>query len=198
LCGLRAGGAEADEIRAARMIKKKTTRRFEASEQTVYRDLRATIIKMNALSLKVDYDLLGNDASVRIYFDRNGKRYMSQCGEWEHFLDNLRAAQLAIEYTYRIAESYGANFNEVKGRGQDLFDRVFVALEAPLDPNVLLLGTGSEWWTVMGLSRTATKAEIVNAYRALAKVHHPDVGGDVEQFKRLRAAYEAALKERER
>lgn len=178
------------------MTKLQTKRRFEASETTVYRDLRATIIKMNALSLRVDYDLLGNDSSARIYFDRNDKRYVSQCGEWPHFLDNLRAAQLAIEYTYRIAESYGANFNEVKGPGQDLFDHVFAALEAPLDPGVLLLGGGSEWWTILGVSRSASRAEIVNAYRALAKVHHPDVGGDVEEFKRLRAAYEAAIREK--
>lgn len=176
------------------MNKRTTTkRRFEASEQTVYRDLRSTIIKMNGSSLKVDYDLLGNDSSVRVYFDRGGKRYISQCGEWSHFLDNLRAAQLAIEYTYRIAEGYGVNFSEEKGKAQDVFDRLFAALEAPLDSNILLLGGGSEWWDVLGVSQKATRAEIVNAYRALAKVHHPDVGGDGEEFKRLRAAYERAI-----
>ncbi len=148
-------------------------------------------------------DLLGGDPTVRVYFDRNGKRYVSECSGplgglrlWPHFLDNLRAAQLAIEYTYRIGEAYGVNYAEVKQ--QDLFDRIFAALEAPLDPNVLLLGSGSEWWEVLGVNRTASRAEIVNAYRALAKIHHPDVGGDADEFKRLRAAYEAALKETER
>ncbi|MBE7553657.1 MAG: hypothetical protein HS126_21525 [Anaerolineales bacterium] len=101
------------------------------------------------------------------HFDRNAKRYVSECRQWPHFLDNLRAAQLAIEYTYRIGEAYGVNYTEVKH--QDLFDRIFAALEAPLDPNVLLLGSGSEWWEVLGVSRTASRAEIVNAYRALAK-----------------------------
>ena len=176
------------------MTKKQPARRFEAGEQTIYRDLRATVIKMQAANLRVDYDLLGQDVSARIYFDRHGKRYVSQCGQWPHFLDNLRAAQLAIEYTYRIGEAYGVNYAELKH--QDLFDRIFAALEAPLDPGVLLLGSGNNWWEVLGLSRQASRTEIVNAYRALAKVHHPDVGGDVEQFKRLRAAYEAALKER--
>lgn len=174
----------------------KPARRFDASEQTIYRDLRSTIIKMKGTSLRVDYDLLGQDPSVRIYFDRGGKRYVSSCGEWPHFLDNLRAAQLAIEYTYRIAEGYGVNFSEEKGKAQDIFDRVFVALEAPLDPSVLLLGSGNEWWNVLGVSRSATKAEIVNAYRGLARVHHPDAGGRTEDFQRLRAAYEQALKEK--
>jgi hypothetical protein len=178
------------------MRQKKLTRRFDATEQTIYRDLRATIIKLQATSLRVDYDLLGGDPTVRIYFDRRGKRYVSECRQWPHFLDNLRAAQLAIEYTYRIGEAYGVNYTEVKH--QDLFDRIFAALEAPLDPNVLLLGGGNEWWDVLGVNRTASRAEIVNAYRALAKVHHPDVGGDPEQFKRLRAAYETALEEREK
>jgi len=60
---------------------------------------------------------------------------------------------------------------------------------------VLLLGSGNEWWGVLGISRTASRAEIVNAYRALAKIHHPDVGGDADEFKRLRAAYETALQQ---
>jgi hypothetical protein len=178
------------------MRQKKVTRRFDATEQTIYRDLPATIIKLQATSLRVDYDLLGGGIAARVYFDRNSKRYISECSQWPHFLDNLRAAQLAIDYTYRIGEAYGVNYTEVKH--QDLFDRIFAALEAPLDPNVLLLGSGNEWWEVLGVSRTASRAEIINAYRALAKIHHPDVGGDPDEFKRLRAAYEAALKEREK
>ncbi|MBE7553656.1 MAG: hypothetical protein HS126_21520 [Anaerolineales bacterium] len=44
----------------------KATRRFDATEQTIYRDLRATIIKLQATSLRVDYDLLGGDPTVRV------------------------------------------------------------------------------------------------------------------------------------
>lgn len=172
----------------------KETRRFEAKEPTIYRDLRNVLLKMGASSLKVDYDLLGRDPAVAVYFDRAGKRYISKCSTWPHYLDNLRAAQLAIEYTYRIAESYGVDFGQEKGHNQDLFDRLFVALEAPLDPNILLLGGGRDWWDVLGVSSTATKAEIVNAYRALAKVHHPDTGGDAADFQRLRSAYEEGIR----
>jgi hypothetical protein len=175
------------------MPNKKPERRFTAKEITIYRDLRNVMSKMNATSLKVDYDLLGNEPAVRIYFDRYGKRYVSRCESYEEFLDNLRAAQLAIEYTYRIAESYSVDFTEEKGVHQNAFDLIFTALEAPLDPNVLLLGNGDEWWDVLGISRNATKAEIVNAYKSLAKIHHPDVGGAKEDFIRLRHAYERAI-----
>lgn len=177
------------------MARKKTARRFEASEPIIYRDLRVTIIKLGGTTLNVNYDLLGHDPAARIIFDRAGKRYLSHCNRWPHFLDNLRAAQLAIEYTYRIGEAYGVNYMELKD--QDLFDRIFAALEAPLDPDLFLLGSGDEWWGVLGLSRSASKAEIINAYRALAKVHHPDAGGRAEDFQRLRAAYEQGVKEKE-
>lgn len=92
------------------LLARKKKRRFEAKETTIYRDLRNVMTKMDATALKVDYDLLGNDPGVSIYFDRNGKRYLSQCETYEDYLDNLRAAQLAIEYTYRIAEAYGFPF----------------------------------------------------------------------------------------
>lgn len=36
----------------------------------------------------------------------------------------------------------------------------------------------------------ATKAQIEAQFRHLAKIHHPDCGGDAEDFKRIRAAYE--------
>lgn len=180
----------------AKRRKRDPNRRFDAQEPTIYRDLRNVMVKMNATSLKVDYDLLGNEPGVRIYFDRYGKRYVSRCESYEAFLDNLRAAQLAIEYTYRIAESYGVDFTEEAGVHQDIFDQIFTALEAPLDPNVLLLGSGDEWWSILGVSPSATKTEIVNAYKSLAKVHHPDAGGDKNDFVRLRLAYERGIAER--
>lgn len=176
------------------MKKQTEPRRFEAKEQTIYRDLKATIVKMNATSLRVDHDLLGRSVTVAIYFDRAGRRYVSQCSTWPNILDNLRAAQLAIEHTYRIAESYGVIFDQERGATQEMFIRAFAALEAPLDPNVLLLGSGSNWWDVLGVAPQATKAEIVNAYKALAKVHHPDAGGSSADFQRLRAAYEEGIK----
>ncbi len=177
------------------MPKPTVKRRFDALETTIYRDLRAVLTKMKATSLRVDYDLLGRDTTVTIYFDRAGKRYISRCATWPDYRDNMRAAQLAIEYTYRIAEGYGVDFGEERGRNQDMFDRLFVALEAPLDPNILLLGGGGAWYDVLGVAATATKTEIVNAFKALTKVHHPDVGGDADDFKRLKAAYDEAIKQ---
>jgi len=49
---------------------------------------------------------------------------------------------------------------------------------------------------VLGVQSNAKIAEIVNAYKALARVHHPDVGGNSEDFIKLRNAYEEGIKER--
>lgn len=58
----------------------------------------------------------------------------------------------------------------------------------------MLLGSGEgEWWEILGVAADADRAAIVNAYRSLAKVHHPDAGGNAADFQRLRAAYEQAL-----
>ena len=40
------------------------------------------------------------------------------------------------------------------------------------------------------LPKNCTSEEIKQKYRILAQIHHPDKGGDVEKFKRMKLAYE--------
>jgi len=47
------------------------------------------------------------------------------------------------------------------------------------------------YYTALGISETATAAEIKEAYRKLSEVNHPDKGGDVERFKLITAAFNA-------
>ena len=42
---------------------------------------------------------------------------------------------------------------------------------------------------LLGLEEGASRQQIKRAYRQLAKAHHPDLGGDVQAFHRLDAAY---------
>jgi molecular chaperone DnaJ len=47
-----------------------------------------------------------------------------------------------------------------------------------------------DYYKVLGVPETATDKEIKSAYRRLSKKHHPDSGGDEEQFKEVSAAFD--------
>jgi len=46
------------------------------------------------------------------------------------------------------------------------------------------------YYDLLGVNHTTTPGEIKKAYRKLASKHHPDKGGDPEQFKQIQEAYE--------
>lgn len=48
----------------------------------------------------------------------------------------------------------------------------------------------SDYYSTLGVSKTATADEIKRAYRKLASQHHPDKGGDKEKFQEVQAAYD--------
>ena len=165
-------------------------RRFSAQPKTIQRDLVKVITKMNATSLKINQDIFTGEAEI--IFDRDGTRYSFKCSRYEDALDNLRAAQLTISYLWRALEEYGVSSDEQAL--EKSFAQFFLGFAATPDDTALLLGSGQQaWWEVLGVKPEADRAAIVNAFRALAKVHHPDVGGSPEDFKRLRAAYDEAL-----
>jgi molecular chaperone DnaJ len=54
------------------------------------------------------------------------------------------------------------------------------------------------FYTVLGVSETASQDEIKKAYRKLAIEHHPDKGGSEEVFKKISEAYDTIGDERKR
>lgn len=48
----------------------------------------------------------------------------------------------------------------------------------------------TELYETLGVDKDATKGAIKKAYHKLCRTHHPDKGGDEEEFKKIKAAYE--------
>lgn len=46
-----------------------------------------------------------------------------------------------------------------------------------------------DYYSILGVERTATPDQIKTAYRKLASQHHPDKGGDTARFQEIQAAY---------
>lgn len=55
-----------------------------------------------------------------------------------------------------------------------------------------------DYYKTLGVSRTASQAEIKKAFRKLARTHHPDAGGDEAKFKEINEAYEVLSDEKKK
>lgn len=141
---------------------------------------------VGATSLKIEQDIM--TGSVKVVFDRDGKRYTRSCEYYPDSLDNLRTIGLQIEYLYRALEVMPVDGSEMD------FETIFAGLLATPDDTALLLGAGDDiWYLVLGVDANATADDVRNAFRALAKIHHPQNGGDAADFRRLRKAYDDAM-----
>lgn len=56
----------------------------------------------------------------------------------------------------------------------------------------------SNYYEILQIEKTATQNEIKQSYKRLAKIHHPDKGGDTEVFQKLQVAYETLSDEDKR
>jgi hypothetical protein len=121
------------------------------------------------------------DPGVAVYFVLRGKPFAMAR---DHYLtphENMHALGHAIEHM-RGLERHG---------GAHMVDRAFSGFAALPPPSA-----GKSWWEILGVSRSASRDEILAAHRKLAVEHHPDRGGDADKAAEINAARDSGLAER--
>ena len=119
------------------------------------------------------------DTGVAVYFTWRSEQYAFACDCWVKVEDNLQAIRKTVEAIRGIARW---------GTGE-MVNAAFAGFRALPEQ-----ATSASWWQVLGVSETASVAEIAAAFRAKAKTAHPDVAtGSEEQMQLLNAAREQGL-----
>lgn len=114
------------------------------------------------------------DVGVAVYFKYNGDNVVLACDKWDRVEHNMQAVRKAIE-AIRGLDRWGVS---------DFLKRAFTGFAALPDPN------SENWWEIIGVTEHATKDEVQSAYKRKLHLHHPDKGGDPEQFHRLQIAWD--------
>jgi len=114
------------------------------------------------------------DPGIAAYFNRKGKQLCFACDRYLTVDDNMHAIALTVQALRGIARWGTGDMMESAFRG-------YAALPERAG--------GSNWWDTLGVSINATNEQAREAYRLLAKKHHPDLGGDAELFRRINEAW---------
>lgn len=118
-----------------------------------------------------------DDCGVAVYFLLNGQAQCIPCDKWVRIQDNLQAIRLTVE-ALRGLERWGA---------KEMVTAAFRGFAALPEPGK------RAWWDVLGVSMDANEANVRAAYRELARIKHPDMGGSSDEWLALQNAYEAGL-----
>lgn len=113
------------------------------------------------------------DPGIAAYFKRKGKQLCFACDCYLTVDDNMHAIALTVEALRGIARWGTGDMMESAFRG-------FAALPE---------NAGGSWWEALEVPVNASKEQVKESYRALVKKHHPDMGGESEQFVRIQEAY---------
>lgn len=117
-----------------------------------------------------------DDAGVAVYFEWKKKPIVFACDKYKTVEDNLWAIVKHLE-ALRGQERWGVGS----------LDQAFAGYMALPDP------VTRKWWEVLGVPSDSDDATIKMAYLRLAKIHHPDAGGDPVLFDQVQKAYDLAI-----
>lgn len=146
-------------------------RRLSATEIIISSNLRLN--RDGSINRQAPFS--GVDPGVAVYFKLKGRPRCMASDAWDRIPDNLAAIAATIE-CLRGIDRYGVGNIEQAFAG-------YTALQPAADV---------DWWVVLGVSPQAILETIEAAYKAKARVAHPDAGGSVDEMSRLNVAIAAA------
>jgi len=109
------------------------------------------------------------DTGVAVYFTRKGKQQCVPCDKWIRVEDNVHAINLTIG-ALRGLDRWGAN---------EMVDAAFMGFQQLEDKSHTSYFAGCR-----------DNAERQSLWKKLAKELHPDNGGNVDEFVRMKQEYE--------
>jgi len=115
-----------------------------------------------------------DDRGVAVWFWLKKKPLCLACDKWDRVADNVAAIAQHIDALRRI-DRYGVGSIEQAFAG-------YVALPAK----------ATDWWVILGVSANATLDEVNSRFKELARINHPDAGGNLAEFQRISEARQAA------
>lgn len=121
-----------------------------------------------------------DDPGVAVYFLYKQKQMSFACDAYRKIEENAYAIAKTIE-ALRGIERWGAS---------DMMERAFRGFAALAD------GSKRPWREVLGVTiPNPGVLDVEEAFRKLARIHHPDTGGDTSRFQELVSARDEAKKE---
>lgn len=118
------------------------------------------------------------DAGVSVWFTWEKEQRCIPVDKYKKVQENLQAIHFIIE----------SRRTELRHGGLHILRQAFAGFKA-LPP-----ASGKDCWSVLGIPITDDKNTITKAYKALAKIRHPDDSptGSAELFRELNDAYQQA------
>lgn len=118
------------------------------------------------------------DKGVAVYFKHKGNDMCFACDQYNLVGDNIQAIRKTIEALRGIARW---------GTG-DMMEQAFKGFQALPDLSK------RSCWDILDCHSGASSDEIKASFRRLSKIHHPDMGGDIDKFTEINNAFEEAKK----
>lgn len=180
------GFARTETQKAARFKKSLSEARKHCEEQLVKlgadKIIFSTNLELNHLGTPKAWSRQPRDTGVAIYFEMGGEDKVFCCDAWDCVEDNLRALGLTFE-AMRGIDRWAAS--EIMARSF----KGFAALPESTSKNT------RPWFMVLGVDSRATPDQVKEAIRKKSLEHHPDRGGDRENWDELQNAIAEVMTE---